>query len=183
MTGAAGATGGDGGNGAAGASMGPVLSSLADNFRFLANTNPWTATGVNAVATFSTDDADAVGMTGSLQLAQTLGDTSLTTAVAAVQCLPATAGTTFDLDVSVKVPDQTTSRAYIEVVAYPSDACWGPVHGVYISPQVSAPMWQHVKLSAPLQSTGVQSISRPARDGEASGARKRDRDVRHRVGQ
>jgi len=139
--------------------MGPVLSSLADNFRFLSNTNSWTAVGVNAVATFSTDDADAVGLTGSLQLAQTLGDTSLTTAVAAVQCLPATAGTTFDLDVSVKVPEQATSRAFIEVVAYPSDACWGPVAGVYISQHVSAPVWQHVKLSALLRSSGVQSIS------------------------
>lgn len=158
-TGAAGATGGAGASGAAGVSAGPVLSSLADNFRFLTSADDWTATGSNAVATFSTDDADGVGMTGSLHLAQTLGDTSLTTAVAAVQCLPATAGTTFDLDVSVKVPDQTTSRGYIEVVAYPSDFCWGPVHGVYISQQVSAPVWQHVKLSAPLQSTGVQSIS------------------------
>lgn len=158
-TGAAGTTGGTGGSGAAGASVGPLVSSLADNFRFLSNTDAWTATGVNAVATFSSDDAEGTGMTGSLLLAQTLSDSSLTTAVAAVQCLPATAGTTFDLDVSVKVPDPTTSRGYVEVVAYPSDFCWGPVHGVYVSQQVSASAWQHVKLSAPLQSTGVQSIS------------------------
>ena len=127
--------------------------------RVTPGTRAWTAVGVNAVATFSADDADGVGLTGSLQLGQTLGDTGLTTAVAAVQCLPATAGSTFDLDVSVKVPDQTTSRGYVEVVAYPSDACWGPVAGVYISQQVSAPVWQHVKLSAPLRSSGVQSIS------------------------
>jgi hypothetical protein len=139
--------------------MSPALSSLAENFRFDTSTYAWTATGVDAVATFSTDDAEGTGMTGSLQLAQTLGDASLTTAVAAVQCLPATAGTTFDLDVSVKVPDQSASRGYVEVVAYPSDFCWGSVHGVFVSDQVSASTWQHVKLSAPLQPTGVQSIS------------------------
>ncbi len=139
--------------------MSPAFSSLADNFRFDSNVDDWTATGVNVVETFGDDDAEGTGVTGSLQLAQTLGDTDLATAVAAIQCVPATAGTTFDLDVSVKVPDQSTSAAYVEVVAYPSDACWGPVHGVFISPQVSAPTWQHVMLSAPLQSTGVQSIS------------------------
>jgi hypothetical protein len=137
---------------------GPGVSSLADNYRFLSNTAPWSAIGVNALATFSTDDAEGTGTTGSLRLAQTLGDSTLTTAVAAVQCLPATAGTTFDLDVSVKVPDQTTSRGYVEVIAYPSDACWGPVAGVYVSPEASSPMWQHVTLSAPLPARGVQSI-------------------------
>jgi hypothetical protein len=116
-------------------------------------------TGANAVGTFSTDDAEGTGTSGSLQLAQTLGDTSLTTAVAAVQCLPATAGTVIDLDVSVKVPDQTTSRGYIEVVAYPSAACWGATAGVYISDQASSATWQHVKLSAPLRASGVQSVS------------------------
>jgi hypothetical protein len=107
----------------------------------------------------STDDAEGTGTSGSLRLAQTLGDSSLTTAVAAVQCLPATAGTTFDLDVAIKVPDATTSSGYLEVVAYPSDACWGPVKGVFVSKESSSPTWQHVALSAPLPASGVQSIS------------------------
>jgi hypothetical protein len=115
--------------------------------------------GVNAVASYSTDDAEGTGTTGSLRLTQTQGDSTVTTAVAMVQCLPATAGTTFDLDVSVKVPDPTTSRGYVEVVAYPSAACWGPVAGVYISPEASSTTWQHVMLSAPLKASGVQSIS------------------------
>ena len=122
-TGAGGFSSGTGGGPAAGTSG---LSSLADNFRFLANTDSWTATGVNASASFTPEDAEGTGTTGSLRLAQTHGDTALTTLVAATQCLSATAGETFELDVSVKVPDPTTSGAYIEIVGYPSDACWGP---------------------------------------------------------
>jgi hypothetical protein len=138
--------------------MSPAISSLAQNFRFDSNTYAWTPVGVNAVATFMADDAEGTGITGSLELAQTAGDPGLTTAVAAVQCLSATAGTTFDLDVAVKVPDPSTSRAFIEVIAYPSESCWGPVHGTYVSQQVAPSTWQHVTLSAPLQATGVQSI-------------------------
>jgi hypothetical protein len=60
----------------------------------------------------------------------------------------------------MKVPDSGSTRASLKVVAYPSDACWGTVAGVYTSTQASDPTWQHVTLTTPpMPSKGVQSIS------------------------
>jgi hypothetical protein len=164
-SGAAGAAGA-GGTGAAGAGAtgaagtGAGATSLLENFRFLASTYPWTTVGSGAVASYSADDAEGSGVTGSLRLAVSTPPATQATEVAAVQCLPASAGAIFDVDVAVKVPDGDSTRAGLQVTAYPSDFCWGQAAGVYDSPRSSAQTWQHLSLATPpMPDKGVQSIS------------------------
>ncbi|MFL5306541.1 MAG: hypothetical protein ACJ8F1_15095 [Polyangia bacterium] len=148
--------GGTGAAGSGGAGGGAPPPGLA---QFNGTTAPWTAS-YGSVVSYSSTDAGGASTSGSLNLAVMNGAASITSIVAAAECVAAVAGATYDLSAQVFVPQQMSgSLAGLGLWSYASNDCSGAPSGTFASPQVAAVgVWQPVS-GSPQLPAGTQSMS------------------------
>ncbi len=149
-------SGGSTGGGGAGDS-GSAGSSGLQNVHFDANVASWTAS-LGATISRSTNDADGSVQSGSLDLVVAGGDPTISAQFSASQCLSVTAGTIYDLGVSILIPGQTGSQGLIGLSYYVSADCSGSVAGLFSSSSFTPTTWQTFNYVAVIPA-GVDSIA------------------------
>jgi hypothetical protein len=109
---------------------------------------------------YSTTDAGGASTSGSLDLVLTNGSASITSLVAATQCVSAVAGATYDLSAQVFLPQQMSGTfAGIGLWFYASNDCSTGLSSTIASPQVAVVgSWQALSTSSAVPA-GTQSMS------------------------
>jgi len=146
-----GTTGTGGGPGTAGApgaggSTGSGGAGGLQNGTFNTNTAGWTAS-TGAMVAWSTNDVGSSAQSGSLDLTMT-GDPTIGLQADATQCISASPGATYNLDVDIFIP--TGSSSYAALWFYGSTDCSGSALSVVASTPSFATVtaWQEVYASA-----------------------------------
>lgn len=123
---------------------------------FDVNTDHWTA-DPNTVVTRSASDGAGNGQSGALDVAVTGADPGIVLKVAASQCVPVTAGATYDVGVQIRVVGLNASQGGLNLWYYPTPSCSGSASGS-VSLPLSATLssWVTVSDAATIPS-GVQS--------------------------
>lgn len=147
LAGSIGSTGGSSGSGGVGG---------VQNGRFNTNAAGWTPSS-GATVSWSTNDAGSSAQSGSLDLTLT-GDAAIGLQADATQCISASPGTTYNLDVDIFIP--TGSSGYAALWFYGSTDCSGSALSVVASTPSFATVtaWQEVYASASAPS-GAHSVA------------------------
>ena len=152
----AGGTAGAAGSGAAGAGGGAPPPTVS---RFDGTTTPWTAS-YGSFVNYSTSDAAGSTTSGSLDLTLINGNASLTSIVAATECVSVVAGSTYDLSAHIFIPQQMSGTlAGLGLWFYASNDCSSAASTTFSSPQVAVVgSWQALSTSTAVPA-GTQSLS------------------------
>ncbi len=142
--------------GSTGGSSGPGGALGLQNGTFNTNTAGWTP-GSGATVSWSTNDAGNSALSGSLDLRVT-GDPTIGLQADAAQCISASPGATYNLDVDISIP--TGSSSYAALWFYGSTDCSGSALSVVASTPSFATVtaWQEVYASASAPS-GAHSVA------------------------
>jgi hypothetical protein len=145
-TGTAGASGAAGAGQATGGSSGSGGAGGLQNGTFNTNTAGWSPIS-GATLSWNTNDAGSSAESGSLDLTMT-GDPTIGLEAAAVQCISAIPGATYQLDVDILIP--TGSSSYASLWFYGSNDCSGSALSVAASTPSfeTVTAWQEVFASA-----------------------------------
>ncbi|HVT06386.1 MAG TPA: hypothetical protein VHO67_02965 [Polyangia bacterium] len=156
VAGHGGSTGAAGGSGTGGSGGGAPAPSVS---HFDGTTAPWVAS-YGAVVSYNPADAGGSATSGSLDLMLTNGNASITSVVAATECVSAVAGTTYDLSAHVFLPQEMSgSFAGMALWFYTSPDCTTGLGSTFSSDQVATVgSWQSLTASSSVPA-GTQSMS------------------------
>jgi hypothetical protein len=112
------------------------------------------------VIDLSTNDSGGNRQSGSLDIVLPGAASTSTAQVAADQCIPATAGGTYNLSAEIFIPGTTQSQGSLVLWYYTSTDCSGPIASAFLAgstAEVSNASWEQVMASTQVPS-GINSM-------------------------